>query len=201
MIQLNLKNKTSKGVECTYFSNKDKTGWKIYRNKYDALTAWSNQIWAVKKDIAPLVLSDIREVELIEPKEKEIHCPLTGQCIFIGPKCDYEIYQNRKYMKVNCSDLFSKDTKTTIYYGFLVEEIETVALDIMSYSEMAGYFQRRMGCPNERNNIDCHTGNWGIHENRLLYIDFGSHFSNNMNKRQREEVDKIKKQSAVYEMV
>jgi hypothetical protein len=179
---------SGRGCECYYFSNGDGTGWKVYRNKGDATLAWASQIWAVRKDIAPLVLSGIKELSLDFPPKSNYKCPVSDEYIdLVGNK--YVLDRFDRALDINCSQYLIELCNKDICYGFLTEEVESIGLS--SQYEHHQYFHYKLSSTCG----DCHSYNWGITGNRILFLDFGNHFSRLFSEKQKKEIEKIMKQA------
>jgi len=186
---------SGRGCECHYFSNGDKTGWKMYNDFYSARLAWASQIWAIRKDIAPFVLSGVKKISMEIGPASYYQCPVSNT--YISKIWDeYVLFNrndNRSYpVKVNCSQhLMNREIKQ-VYYGFLTEEIDIIANKINITLLGEGPRQYFL----DKANIgDIHDGNWGISDNRILFIDFGSHFSGKFSVKQKIEIEKIMAQA------
>ena len=193
----NSKQSTGKGIECYYFSNRDGTGWKIYQDKDNAKTAWANQVWAVRKGLAPLILSGIKRISIDLDLPYSFKCPVS--VVFIPRRIGvYGIMQSKKivlkFCKVNCDMIYKKSVENKAY-GFLTEEVECVGTEFLEYgSHSFDYAETIYEKLNFRCGIDFHGGNWGVLNNEIVYIDFGTHFGKRMPVKCKQEIEKIKEQ-------
>ncbi len=193
-----LSESSNNGCECYYFSNGDKTGWKTYNCLDVAKVAWASQIWAVRKDIAPLVLSGIKELKMDLPLKQEYCCPVSNMYIdlvdeiYVGAAYQYLDNRTKNSLKINCSDHLIRKGNSGVRYGFLTEEIDIIADKIFGLIDSQySYFKEktslRIG--------DAHKGNWGILKNKIVFIDFGHQFSQSFGDKQVKEIDKIMEQA------
>lgn len=105
---------TSSGTDCIYFDNGDGTGWKLYRNKEDAVQAWASQIWALRKNAAPFILSGVKELAMSGRTNYGFlveHVDMIG--IDFNEKYSCVLKQQRSYFKELFSTKDSLDCHTS----------------------------------------------------------------------------------------
>ena len=183
-----LSDSSSSGCECYYFSNGDKTGWKVYRNLDSAKLAWASQIWAMRKDIAPFILSGIKETNIDPPLYDSYRCPVSNRYIDLLDN-EYVLDKFNGRLQINCSQHLVEQQEKNMCYAFLTEEVDIIADHLEIRSSDRDYFLDKAYIG------DIHGGNWGISGNRILFIDFGSHFSYRFSDKQKTEIEKIMTQA------
>jgi len=175
---------TGKGIESVYFSNGDKTGWKTFLDYGEVEQSAKIQGWLNKHNLAPKVLSEIIEIEIIGSimiNPYSFKCPVSGVNLhYIKSKNILEFFDGKscKYRHANCLEQL-KEVKATVW-GYLTEEVPIIArgLKLEKHKE---YYRKLLDNLEEiemEGSMDLHDGNWGVLNNNPVVLDCGKHFIN-----------------------